>query len=110
MNKEQINMAIAESLGWKFNQQHPWVTEECLNTVLSPSGDWYSFSPEYCDSLDACAEFEATLTDDCNLNSGRVRYNNILMSICGSHAKCVSAKSSQRSEALLRLKGKWVES
>jgi len=117
MTPEQQNIAIAEHLGdWKdcrvINGQHG----DCDRIVGIPAiidGTWgeeeEDVFPRYHSDLNACAEFEATLSQ-----SNVAKYNHALQSICldapmsdtasdyGWHAT-----APQRCEAFLRAIGKW---
>lgn len=111
MTEEQINIVIAESLGWKRdNRGLGW---------LSPSGE-YADPQNYTASLDACAEFEAKLDNCCA--DDRSLYLDHLALACGwpeakshaeavfeSHYRSVRSKAPQRCEAYLRTIGKWVD-
>lgn len=66
-----------------------------------PGEDWVLL-PRYPYSLDAMHEVENKIPEDNSLY-GKVAYNNILMRVCGSHAKSISASSEQRSEAFCRM-------
>ena len=98
MKPDEQRIAIAEWMGWTqiYNRAdldaprgvnpHNKEVENLLNYPLD---------------LNAMHEAEKKLTDDNSLH-GKVAYNNVLMRVCGSHAACVSATASQRSEALCR--------
>jgi len=118
MTEEQINIAIAESLAWKRDKRRlGW---------LSPSNE-YADPPNYTASRDACAEFEASLTED----EQQRNYAWYLVQICDPQEQfrlwkspdelsiwemslcdcftCASAKPIQRCEAYLRTIRKWVD-
>lgn len=59
MTDEQMRIKIAEACGWKHHHMRPSETERHQKK-------WYYLSdlPDYLNDLNACAEFEATLTDD----------------------------------------------
>ena len=59
MTDEQINIAIAESLGW--TEISDWKAAGING--LHPSGQWTEVIPNYTADLNACHEFEKTLDD-----------------------------------------------
>lgn len=95
MKPEEINKAIALLRGWKFK----W--KSCPNW-LSPSGERCVWHPDYYSSLDACAEFERTLTP-----LHLVEYSYILMELTRTTYEAITATAPQRCEAYLRMKGLW---
>ena len=110
MNNQQINIAIAESLGWT-NINHGTVQY----TARMPNGKW-DIIPNYTSDLNACHELEKTL-DDKQL----ARY---AQQIIGSARRemnipdheshypvpfIISATASQRCENYLKTIGKWIE-
>lgn len=132
MTDEQINIAIAESIGYKavrdsyghWDLTHPAIGIEVKGWFARE--DAYRDAPNYTASLDACAEFEAKITS----NAERSEYVWCLNSIhptadihspdeCGRDylkdlqlevfdiATCTPR---QRCEAYLRTIGKWTPS
>lgn len=115
MTTEQINVAIAESMGWvKLDKRVPSVV---------PNGGYYEYQngdvfrhqlPNYCSDLNACADFERTLTPDESADY----YCTHLPDVVGADTddwmhkqlpKLASATALQRCEAYLRVKELWVE-
>ena len=129
MTDEQINIAIAESLGWKVRWQNqggaPALENKpaghCWAVWTNPNG-WgldsnYDpiFPPNYTSDLNACHECVKTLTD-----AQRTTYREHLSKIwtrdynsrCGlfpRHDDSVNATARQRCEAYLRTIEKWKE-
>ena len=92
MTDEQINIAIAESLGWKLLANNRW-TKPC---------GIYADLPNYTADLNACHEFEKSLnTDDAHMYYWRLKQE-----IGWEYA---SATASQRCENYLKTIGKWIE-
>lgn len=127
MTNEQINIAIAESLGWKVRWQnkggapalenkpagHCWAVWTNTNGCGLDSNYDPIFPPNYTADLNACHEFEKTLDDDLDLD-----YSGNLESVTGTRwgannsydmSKYRSATACQRCEAYLRTIGKWIE-
>lgn len=113
MTDQQINIAIAESLGAKqekyslYGDEPTWVFKKYFCALVD--------LPRYTTSLDACAEFEATLTRD-----EQYHYDCYLFKQCvpmdrgdvfdpDSAFLCITATPRQRCEAYLRTKGLWQE-
>jgi len=123
MTDTEINIAIAESLGWTdikefFNDNfdHPNDYRDEIRG-LSPFGCRREIH-DYTASLDACAEFEAKLKEN---GAKWVTYCNTLALLCGglrtddggsfvSHMTAIDAPPNQRCEAYLRTLGEWKES
>ncbi len=125
MTEEQINIAIAESLGWKLHSEldETWCAphqSDCpLVNELVPR-------PNYTTSRDACAEFEAKLTKDREMEEyiwylnrahptadihypyeyGRRFAQELRREVFG----IATSKPIQRCEAYLRVIGAWKES
>ena len=92
MKNEEINIAIAESLGWK-TIEGIWVGPK----------NWKGEEvPKYAESLDACAEFERTLE-----LRDLADYSYKLMDITNTTYEAITATARQRCEAYLRVKGNW---
>lgn len=110
MTPEAINLAIAESVGWMFHPSvaNTWRTPEQVQTNIrllrTADGPWSHPTegrpPNYHGSLDACAEFEATLSD-------KRPYIAYLVETLKPGEYAVSATASQRSTAYVKLIGKW---
>ena len=107
MTDQQINIAIAESLGWT-NINHGTVQY----TARMPNGKW-DIIPNYTSDLNACHELEKTLDDELDLD-----YSINLESVTGTRwgannsydmSKYRSATARQRCEAYLKTIGKWIE-
>lgn len=99
MTPDEIRIAVAECLGWEFPS----------NLILCSDGRW-GFKqgrqesdkvPDYPNDLNACAEFEATLT-----SQERETYAFWLAHIC-DFGTYIFATALQRCEAFLRTKDKW---
>lgn len=137
MNDQQINIAIAESLGWRkitqFSQypkswggkparydtpvwrltlRHDLEEDECHKYGWKGNkGDVTYDGPNYTADLNACHEFEKTLDDDLDLD-----YSENLESVTGTRwgannsydmSKYRSATARQRCEAYLRTLNLW---
>jgi hypothetical protein len=89
---EQINIAIAESLGWKLLANNRW-TRPC---------GFYADLPNYTADLNACHELEKTL----NTDDARSYYRILELQLGWESA---SATARQRCEAYLKTIGKWIE-
>lgn len=100
MTPDQINGAIAEECGWKFDLISGY---KCWRLPIGEATN--ADPPSYHSDLNACAEMEATLTK-------HERYLYIKF-IADTKYKLddawdyVHATSPQRCEAFLRVKGKW---
>lgn len=62
MNDEQLRIAVAEALGWEFQDRRP------IRGWLSPSGEFRgghgrNVLPNWPEDLNVCHEFEEGLTD-----------------------------------------------
>jgi len=89
MTPEQQNIAIAEVMGWTRHGCY-WLKPGSRNTRRLPA---------YHSDLNACAEFEATLTGN--------EWDKYCDHFGGSLRGCASATAPQRCEAFLRVKGLW---
>ena len=95
MTDEQINIAIAESLGWKLLANNRW-TRPC---------GFYADLPNYTADLNACHELEKTLEGMNQISYlAKLHENN---HYCSWGGTCATAR--QRCEAYLRTLGKWIE-
>lgn len=110
MTNEQIRIAVAEALGWecyegvyvKGDGSTPRVMGDAPHKV-------YDLIPNYPESLDACAEFENDAPEDYWIELWRVVLGHKAVMNEANLALFGKATPLQRCEALLRLKGKWVE-
>ena len=96
MSDQEINIAIAEACGWKF--------DDSLEMWLSPD-DIHFFPwqlPDYCNDLNAMHEVEKTIENK-NL------YEECLECVCGGRQYLFHATARQRAEAFLRKIWKWKE-
>ena len=110
MTDQQINIAIAESLGWT-NINHGTVQY----TARMPNGKW-DIIPNYTADLNACHEFEKMLDDkqlaryaQQIIGSARRKMN---IPDHESHYPVpfiISATARERCEAYLRTLGRWIE-
>jgi hypothetical protein len=123
MTKEQINRAIAESLGWSGIEDRSagLMMMKGFSVCGYPStgaviGQKQPF-PNYHSSLDACVEFERTMTS----HATQDEYVSLLAADLYQNCDgiptrqdeawvCCVSTPSQRCEAYLRTIGKWVES
>jgi hypothetical protein len=107
MTPEAQRIAIAEACGWRTqpdSQGKRWEDTSALED------GWFYESelPDYLTDLNACAEFEATLTAE-----EYSAYHHVLVhDICAhpSSVRPLSATAAQRCEAFLRTIGKWNDS
>lgn len=105
MSDEQINAAIATSLGRTYHKP----TEEELKT-----GSYYQYEPNYAGDLNAIHHAEAWLHSHWEEQK---RYVRTLSAICldakhsgeSSEFATLNATARQRAEAYLRTIGKWEE-
>ena len=99
MTEKQINIAIAEACGWKYEK----------NETHAPDGAfWWSKKPEfpdYCSDLNAMHEAEKIFD-----NALYCRYIDELCTQAIKGKNCMYlATAAQRAEAFLRTIGKWKE-
>jgi len=99
MTDEQINIAIAEVCGWKYEK----------NETHAPDGAfWWSKNPEfpdYCNDLNAMHEAEKIFD-----NALYCRYIDELCTQAIKGKNCMYlATAAQRAEAFLKTVGKWEE-
>lgn len=118
MTPNEINEAIAKSLGWA---DHLIKLDSGLivnSGLVDLNGEWQQYAKDYYSDLNACAEFEASLTD----YEYRNKYINNLQDRVletlhpDSHDDLVlceftfaTANAPQRCEAYLKTKGLWKE-
>jgi len=101
----EINRAIAESVGWKPTTDSGWCVDPDGQPIITP--------PNYHGDLNACAEFEKTITGD----SRECYAENIAVAVWGSAigntmsymgaSQLITATARSRCEAYLRTRGKW---
>ena len=101
MTNEQINIAIAEACGWKYEK----------NETHAPDGAfWWSKKPEFpdfCNDLNAMHEAEMVLSNYHKvIKNQSVIYFHLLHDIAGNLA-FRKATARQRAEAFLKTIGKW---
>lgn len=113
MTTEQIRIAVAREMGWHH------ITPTLLSgKPLHGMGNFDAQEiPNYPTSLDACAEFEKTLTEGEReiylgclydfTNDGLNDYDG--ETIWGTVFEFVTMTAPQRCKAYLRMKGKWEE-
>jgi hypothetical protein len=125
MTDEQINAAIAESLGWKNCKVLPkpqkyWDASDVTEMVRigSPPVAGSCTFPDYCNNLNAMHEAEETLTEEqWDFMFGHLvsmRWRNASEDErrgLGSQKQLSPARATarQRAEAFLRTLGKWEE-
>ena len=98
MTDEQINTAIAEACGWRWDQGYRWKDSSGLSAFA-----WDI--PDYCTDLNAMHEAEKTLSET-NMFV-MAHYIERFVSRHGQHYFHATAR--QRAEAFLRTLGKWEE-
>ena len=110
MDKQKQRISIAESLGWSY------VKDNGQGLFgMEPGCESMAFVPEYLNDLNACHEFEKTLTKDqwqaylLNLVDvvSRTRGNEDPDTNAEAGFLLVTATAEQRAEACLRTKGLW---
>jgi hypothetical protein len=131
MNDQEINRAVAESVGfnwwavekggWYYRQGGAGYTNrideagrytEADARKLLVRGEPMSVRriphPDYCNDLNAMHEVEKTLDVDVNINgSPRYVYAGHIYNIVGKDCQPFRATARQRAEAYLRTIGKW---
>lgn len=113
MTTVQINVAIAESLGWTKIGRKGFGSTQIVGAM--PKEPYWNFTPlpNYCNSLDACADFERTLGA-----AQHWQFRQALWHITEAkdgevngeehNRRYCSATALQRCEAYLRVKGLWI--
>jgi hypothetical protein len=98
MSDDEINAAIAESLGWSL-------AGTSIRAGRPPGADYVGseFIPNYCNDLNAMHEAEEFLS-----GNSWIGYVNTLADIEGTLFG-IRATARQRAEAFLRTLGKWKE-
>lgn len=131
MNEQQINVAIAEAIGWRRGTRKTEVPSLVLDKKIievqcwyDPQGNWFNQPPNFHASLDACAVFEETLTP-----AEWSAYVKELQAVTGRNASArigqldwrqinpsmvidvllIHATAPQRREAFCHVKGIWRE-
>ena len=111
MTDEQINIAIAESLGW----------ESCgmasTGKLMGYKTEEWEQVPDYTADLNACHEFEKFITEDtADLNGYANNLTKIAApSVCYGEYSCTEtfallhATARQRCETYPKTIGKWIE-
>jgi hypothetical protein len=96
MTNEQINIAIFEIFGWKWEpEKNSFFHSE--NGRLKPK-----YAPDYCNDLNAMREAEMTLSREV-----RNHYIDLLGDIYSDSWEFATATAMQRAEAFLKTLGKW---
>lgn len=116
MTKEQINIAIAESQGWKFVPSHD---HEILGRAVPEYWEHDEHSriyndhvADYCNDLNAMHEAEKSITDPRKMLdyfNHLSRYNDPDARSIQDSFNIITATAAQRAEAYLRTIGKWNE-
>ncbi len=125
MSSSQINQTIAEILGWAKIETSIAPDGESMVCGVKPNYPDYSNPakytiPNYHSDLNACAEFERTLSPAercvyaetlCAITEGEIvdwgYYEGEASIEWFQIAELITATAPQRCEAFLRLKGKW---
>ena len=104
MTNEQINIAIAEVCGWKYEK----------NETHAPDGAfWWSKNPEfpdYCNDLNAMHEAENRLLSDEKESYWYHLYEKCDRSVFSrveDNYKMIRSSARQRAEAFLKTIGRW---
>lgn len=128
MNSEKIRIRVAEACGWKPGEDdrmrdgtYRWDVRR-NGTIFGSKPMTYLDSDEFCGSylcdqrvpdypndLNACAEFERTLTQDERITYKRFLYLIVLDDPGNLDNDTTFAMARQRCEAFLRTKGLWEE-
>lgn len=115
MSDQEINIAIAEVVGWKDLEIEDFSEYgvPCFILMGSNNTGTRLMPPDYCGDLNAMHEAEKTL-----IFSERKLFRYCLQKVKGSEIEdgvviaideCVHATARQRAEAFLRTIGKWKE-
>lgn len=105
MTNEQINIAIAESLG-EIDPRYTTTGGFIASYVINGVTVGFHGLPNYTADLNACHEMVRHLTDD-----EYAKYSQSLLQLVGSFTRprYHDATARQRCEAYLRTIGKWIE-
>lgn len=107
MTDEQINIAIAESLGWKQCQH---CATHGLKAWRYPTDDGCTDTlPNYTADLNACHELEKTVMLNSHTRLNYLSWLGWENDYASTVFACVHSTASQRCEAYLRAIGKWIE-
>jgi len=114
MTNEEINRAVAESVGWKFIPCHDdGFGRATGERWLDPDGDIGLTPPDYCNDLSAIHEAEQQTF---KTREDQMELGMTLLDVCApgepvtvvfAIAVIVTATARQRAEAYLRTIGKW---
>lgn len=115
MTEQQINVAIADIMGWTQITEHALLRESMGRSYTGkhPQGGVIMDIPNYCGDLNAMADAEGTLT----FTDRQTYYCNVqrvMSSSLPDHRylvmqECIRATARQRAEAFLRTVGRLVE-
>lgn len=117
MTDEQMRIAIAEACGWK---PYKPITHDGWPLLMTPpkkpnKEGWLETIPDYLNDLNACAEFEKTLTDDelweysKLLMDYRQAANGFPLASRSEVLKLQKATVRQRAEAFLKTLNLWKD-
>lgn len=121
MTSTQINIEIAQLMGWKdVFEQRNYDGSILVGEVrgLKEGGSHYQVVPDYANSLDACHDFEKDAPDKYwrllfLITNDDSCYLTATWEQCSIHKskaiRLAKATPPQRCEAFLRLHGKWVD-
>lgn len=111
MSDEEINIAIAETCGWRRHPKDPWIV---IDPKCQNSAQPLSTIPDYCNDLNAMRIAEEMLASKeqcaifaCELAVLVKGFAHDPFLGCSSHIWHATAR--QRAEAFLRTIGKWKE-
>jgi len=109
MTPNEINEAIARSMGWTDFEE----MDDCVQG-FHPDNGFHRPLPDYYADLNACAEFEQSLSAKPEGSLGVVEQESyadeIYGMICGPHFTAfnhITATAPHRCEAYLKVKGLW---
>jgi len=116
MNEQEMNIAVAEELGWFFVDNNG---EECKPKgelyrdfqAVPPGGDDENTLPSYTTCLNACALMEEALSRPELLTYGKRLEEMAEVAALGTDEYIFPFKTSapQRVEAFLKVKGLWTD-
>ena len=106
MTNEEIRIKVAEAMGWK---PYKPITHDGWPLLMTPPGKpnregWLEPIPDYLNDLNACAEFEKTMTDQ-----EHNRYRAHIYGMTFNPRECFSATARQRAEAFIRTLNLWKD-
>ena len=105
MSEEEINVAIAECLGWT-------VVRDGLGIIgVVDDNNWSSIidMPNYCGDLNAMHEAEELLMDSSSKKRSYLEWLSWEDDYMASVITVCHAKPREKAEAFLRTLGKWIE-